>query len=91
MKRISRITKRAGIPSAAVEAWRAGDVWAAHRALDLAPCEYSPLPRRFGVYGLPDAPIDSDRVIESSWAKIKGIQDELERLYGPPGVKQWPA
>ena len=59
-------------------------MWGVHKALNLTPVEYSPVPRRFGGYGLPDEkPTEDNRIIVQGWNGslgwdgIKALQDEL--------------
>ena len=70
VKRSSAIEKKFKPSEKAIAAWRKGDLWALHAACGLAPWEFSPLPVRFGAYGLPEEPRnESDLCIEQSWSK----------------------
>jgi hypothetical protein len=81
----------------AIDAWQRGDVWGVHTALGLSPAEYSPVPRRFGAYGLPEVKPDTGLVIDAGWKNalgwdgVKALQDELYALAGEPGAKPCPS
>ena len=76
------------ISADAIAAWRRGECSGVHDALGLAPFEYSPVPRRFGAYGLPDVMNkESSTIIDQRWPLIKALQDELRAIAGEPGVE----
>jgi hypothetical protein len=81
------------ITQEAIDAWQRGDVWGVHKALGLKPFEYSPVPRRFGAYGLPETKRNTGLVMDEGfgtalgWDGVKALQDELYALAGEPGVK----
>jgi hypothetical protein len=80
------------ISQTVVDAWQRGDVRGVHRALDLAPCEYSPVPARFGGYGLPEEKPSDDRIMVAGWRGllgwkgVKALQKELYAIAGEPGA-----
>ena len=84
---------RRHINQAAVDAWQRGEVWGVHKALNMLPVEFSPVPRRFGGYGLPDQkPADDTLIMVSGWNGTLGwdgvnaLQEELYAIAGEPGA-----
>ncbi len=78
-KRLSRQAQQ-WISPAAVEAYRAGDYMALHRALGLAPYEPSPLPQSIEPLGIdPDQPPPDDGTCwVSAYPKILELHRLLE-------------
>ena len=64
---------RRHINQAAVDAWQRGEVWGVHKALNMLPVEFSPVPRRFGGYGLPDEKPADDTLIMVSLERYFGL------------------
>jgi hypothetical protein len=57
-----------------------------HEALGLYPFEPSPVPQRFGAYGLPDKMAQPPiYCMDLAWPKVKAIQDELRAIAGELG------
>ena len=81
-KRTPISRRRTPVNEAAIDAWKRGDVMGCHEALRLAPFEYSPLPHRFGAYGLSDERPPRGTCMQQSWPKIKRLQDALVEAAG---------
>ena len=74
-----------------MDAWQRNDYMALHRAVGLAPLEYSPLPYPLEALGIPATPpAKPETCMELSYAKVKAIQDELYAVAGEPGVLPMP-
>ncbi|WIW51144.1 hypothetical protein LRP31_18805 [Mesorhizobium mediterraneum] len=68
------------ITNAAIDAYRARDYLALHRALNLYPWEMSPIPAQFEPLGCNPAnpPLASDLLWSQSFQQAVGLQRELE-------------
>jgi hypothetical protein len=84
-KRISK-QREWRITQEAVEAFKAGDFHALHRALGLKPWEPSPLPLRTEILGV-DQSTSHPLYNELTWPKIQEIQRELLAAVGRPVKK----
>jgi hypothetical protein len=79
-----RVNRR--ISEEAIAAWKAGDWSRLHDALDLLPCEMSPLPSSMTAYGCPETPpAEPITIMDGSWQQAKDLQAELMAIAGPPG------
>lgn len=85
--------RRIAIPAAAIEPWRRGDYRALHRALGLAPCHMSPLPRTLTPLGCDadDPPPDQGTaatIFAQTWGRAVELQQALLEIAGEPGEQE---
>jgi hypothetical protein len=74
------------ISSEAIDAWLKNDWSRLHEALDLLPCELSPLPSSMTAYGCTETPpAEPITIMDGSWQQAKDLQAELMAVAGPPG------
>ena len=85
MRRRTIRSTKGRITREAVEAFKAGDFMALHRALDLPPWHPSPLPESVEPLGVdPDnpPPENSGRCWDDCWPQAVALQRELEAAAG---------
>jgi hypothetical protein len=91
-KRRKVAPRLSGLTPAAVDAWRAGDYMALHRALGLSPWDASPLPLSVTPLGCDQRTPEQNakmayehRLYHATWPKALQLQLQLMAIAGNPG------